>query len=127
MMIIRDIENLPSKCNVVESEWFTSYRFLIADDRLGYSMHLTKTKAGSKNSMQYKHHVETVFCIKGIGEITDYKSGDIYIISPGVSYTLDKHDKHILEAKTDLELLCVFNPACKGLEIHDSDGSYPPP
>jgi L-ectoine synthase len=40
-------------------------------------------------------------------------------------YTLDKHDRHRLKAKTALRIICVFTPALVGTEIHDKDGSYP--
>jgi L-ectoine synthase len=38
---------------------------------------------------------------------------------------LDKHDRHELEAITDMRLVCVFTPALLGPETHDEDGSYP--
>ena len=41
-------------------------------------------------------------------------------------YALDKHDKHILRANTEMRLVCVFNPPLKGKEVHDSSGAYPP-
>ena len=49
----------------------------------------------------------------------------IYPIGPRSIYALDKHDKHILRAKTDMRLICVFHPALTGEEVHDADGSYP--
>jgi len=39
-------------------------------------------------------------------------------------YVLDRHDAHIIRARTDLRLLCVFTPALAGSETHDKDGSY---
>ena len=38
---------------------------------------------------------------------------------------LDKHDKHLLRADSELELACVFNPPLHGKEVHDADGVYP--
>ena len=42
-------------------------------------------------------------------------------------YALDQHDRHTLRVRTDLHLVCVFNPALTGGETHDADGSFPPP
>mgnify|MGYP001947326148 FL=1 len=40
-------------------------------------------------------------------------------------YALNEHDEHYLRAKTDLRLICVFNPPLTGQEVHDEDGVYP--
>ena len=42
-------------------------------------------------------------------------------------YVLDRHDPHIVRAKTDLRLICIFTPALTGHENHDEDGSYAAP
>ncbi|TQV82393.1 ectoine synthase [Exilibacterium tricleocarpae] len=123
-MIIRTVKGLESD-SVVSNEWFTSYRILLAKDNMGFSLHLTKTKAGSRNIMQYKNHLEAVYCISGQGRLMDLDNNRSHLISPGTLYALDENDKHILEAKTNLELLCIFNPPCIGSETHDESGSYP--
>lgn len=51
----------------------------------------------------------------------------MYKITPGTLYALDKHDNHYLRAKTDLVLVCTFNPALVGNEVHDKDGVYATP
>ena len=51
--------------------------------------------------------------------------GKIYKITPGTLYILDRHDRHLLRAKTALKLACVFNPPLVGDEVHDEDGVYP--
>jgi L-ectoine synthase len=51
--------------------------------------------------------------------------GRIYKIAPGTLYILDRHDRHLLRAKTALKLACVFNPPLVGGEVHDEDGVYP--
>ena len=123
-MILRTVKDLESD-SIISSDWFTSYRILLARDNMGFSLHLTKTKAGSRNIMQYKNHLEAVYCISGQGRLIDLGSDQSHLISPRTLYALDKNDKHILEAKTNLELLCIFNPPCIGSETHDENGSYP--
>ncbi len=75
--------------------------------------------------MEYKNHIEANLIIEGEGMVTDCSSGQKYPLKPGVMYTLDKHDRHELEATTDLRIVCVFTPALVGKEIHDDEGSYP--
>ena len=43
----------------------------------------------------------------------------------GDSLEAKKHDRHRLEAHTDMRIVCVFTPALVGRETHDEDGSYP--
>ena len=78
-------------------------------------------------NLQYRHHLEACYCLEGEAELTDLASGETHAIRPGTIYALDQHDRHTLRAKTDLHLVCVFNPALTGGETHDADGSFPPP
>ena len=39
-------------------------------------------------------------------------------------YALDKHDKHILRATTEMKMACVFNPPLNGKEVHNAQGAY---
>jgi L-ectoine synthase len=42
-------------------------------------------------------------------------------------YALNEHDRHLLRARSRLRLICVFNPALRGDEVHGPDGAYAPP
>jgi L-ectoine synthase len=76
-------------------------------------------------NMQYKNHIEAVYCISGRGEIVDLANQQVYPIESGTLYLLDKHDKHQLTAFEEMQMACVFNPPLKGDEVHDASGSYP--
>lgn len=39
-------------------------------------------------------------------------------------YALDTHDKHILRARKDMTMACVFNLPLHGKEVHNADGAY---
>jgi hypothetical protein len=69
--------------------------------------------------------VESVYCVAGEGEIENCETGEVHPISDGTLYWLDGHEKHILRAKTELRLVCVFTPALVGREIHDEEGAFP--
>ena len=52
--------------------------------------------------MEYKHHLETNYCVSGEGEVEDLATGQVFQIRPGTVYALDKHDAHIMRARTEL-------------------------
>lgn len=124
-MIIRTIKDIQGTEREVSAPTFSSRRFLLKKDDMGFSMHDTLLYAGSATSIWYKHHVEAVYCIEGEGELEVMPDGPVHAISPGTLYALDKHEKHVLRAKTDLRMVCVFNPPLTGREVHDKEGAYP--
>lgn len=124
MKLVRRNELLNTDREVHAPTWM-SRRYLLAEDNMGFSFHETVLYAGTETRMWYRHHFESVFCVGGTGTIEDLATGEIHEISPGTLYALDQHDKHVLKAKTDLHMICVFNPPLLGPETHDSDGAYP--
>ncbi len=129
-MIVRHIEDIIGSEREVEApngNW-VSRRMVLADDRMGFSFHETVIRAETETHIWYRNHLEAVYCVEGIGELETVKDSAVYPIEPGVMYALDKHDEHYLRAfDNDMRLICVFNPAITGKEVHREDGSYPPP
>lgn len=103
---------------------WTSVRFLLKKDGMGFSFHETTFPSGLEFDMWYKHHLEAVYCYKGRGLLTNRDTGEEFVIEPGTLYALDKHDRHTLRADEELKLVCAFNPPVTGREIHDEDGAY---
>jgi L-ectoine synthase len=128
-MIVRDFneitKNEPDRV-VSDAKW-TSVRMLLADDKMGFSFHITFLEAGSEHTFEYKNHFESVYCMQGSGSITDLVTGETHPIKPGVMYALDKHDRHVLRADEELVMACCFNPPVTGNEVHREDGSYAAP
>ena len=125
-MIVRDFNELKNSDRAVSDAGWTSVRMLLANDGMGFSFHITTLKAGSEHTFEYKHHLESVYCISGKGAITDHATGETHDIRPGVMYALDQHDKHTLRADEELVMACCFNPPVTGTEVHRADGSYAP-
>jgi L-ectoine synthase len=127
-MIVRDfndiVENQTDRV-ISDAEW-SSVRMLLADDKMGFSFHITFLNAGSEHTFEYKNHFESVYCMSGKGSITDIATGETHEIKPGVMYALNEHDRHILRAEEELVMACVFNPPVTGTEVHREDGSYAP-
>jgi L-ectoine synthase len=124
-MIIRSLKEIQGTQREVKAPTFTSRRFLLKNDQLGFSLHDTILYAGTATSIWYKYHVEAVYCIEGEGELEVLPEGPVYGITPGTLYALDSHEKHILRAKTNLRMVCVFTPPLTGQEVHNDEGIYP--
>lgn len=126
-VIIRTLDEVTGSDRDVGGDGWRSRRMLLRRDGLGFSLHDTTVAAGTELNLQYKNHLEACYCLEGEAEITDLASGEQHAIGPGTVYALDEHDRHTLRVRTDLRLVCVFNPALTGAETHDADGSFPPP
>ena len=124
-MIVRKLDELRGTEREVDVANWTSRRFLLKSDGMGFSMHDTVIKAGTETFIWYAHHLEAVYCIEGSGEVEVADSGTVYPIEPGTIYALDGHEKHYLRARTQMRMVCVFNPPLTGKEVHDEEGVYP--
>lgn len=124
-MIVRTLKTAQKTGRRVVSDTWESTRLLLKNDNMGFSFHITTIYAGTETHIWYQNHLESVYCIDGEGEVETCLDGKIYPISGGTIYILDKHDKHILRARTEMQMACVFNPALIGNEVHDKNGVYP--
>ena len=125
-MIVRTLTDILGTNRDVRGPGWQSRRVILASDAMGCSVSDTIVEAGSEQRLHYKHHLETNYCVSGEGEVEDLATGKVFPIGPGTVYALDKHDAHVVRAKTDLRFVCVFTPALTGTETHRPDGSYAP-
>ena len=123
-MIVRHLDTARASGRQIDADTWNSTRLLLNNDRMGFSFHITTIFAGTETPIWYKNHFESVYCTRGEGEIEDLATGTVHPIRPGTIYVLDRHDRHLLRATTELELACVFDPPLHGRETHDADGSY---
>ena len=124
-MIVRNIRDIDGTEDDVVTDTWRSKRIILKKDGMGYSVHETTIFAGTETHIWYQNHLESVFCIHGEGEVETIPDGKIYPIKPGVLYALNEHDNHYLRAKTEMKMICVFNPPLTGREVHDEHGVYP--
>ncbi|MEB7884980.1 ectoine synthase [Serratia fonticola] len=124
-MIVRSLDTLINTDRDISWGAGKSRRYLLEKDGLGYSVMETIVDAGSESVLEYKNHLESCYCIEGEGWIKDLATGERHEIYPGVLYTLNKHDKHVLAGTTRMKLLSIFLPALVGPESHSlkADGS----
>ncbi|HET7578068.1 MAG TPA: ectoine synthase [Bacillales bacterium] len=124
-MIVKTLDEIIGTDNDTGDDNWNSRRFLLKKDNVGFTLSDTVLYAGTETYIWYKNHVEAVYCIEGEGELETIDEGKTYTIKPGTMYCLNGHEKHYLRAKTDLRVVCVFNPPLTGKEVHDKDGVYP--
>ena len=124
-MIVRTLEQARQSSRRVVTRNWESTRLLLKNDGMGFSFHITTIYAQTETPMWYQHHLESVYCIAGEGELECLADGKVYPIKPGTIYILDQHDQHILRSHTDMQMACVFNPPLHGKEVHDENGAYP--
>lgn len=124
-MIVRTLSRIVGTDREQSAETWTSRRLLLADDRMGFSMHDTLIHAGTETHIWYQNHLEAVYCVEGRGSIELVKTGEIFPIEAGTLYALDGNEEHWLRAETEMRMVCVFNPPLVGPETHDEDGVYP--
>ena len=123
-MIVKKLEDVIHTQDDIDTLTWNSRRLLLKKDNMGFSMHDTIIKEGTETLIWYRNHLEAVYCIEGEGEI-EVIGGETYTIAPGTLYALDGHEKHLLRARSQLRMVCVFNPPLTGAEVHDKDGVYP--
>ncbi|MBX3631116.1 MAG: ectoine synthase [Nitrosomonas sp.] len=124
-MIVRHLKDARNSSRRVVAQNWESTRLLLKNDGMGFSFHITTIYAGTLTGMCYQNHLEAVYCISGHGMVETSNDARQYQITPGTIYILDRHDKHVLRADTEMELACVFNPPLNGREVHDATGAYP--
>jgi len=120
---LRDICDTEREVRPESGNW-VSRRLLLEKDGMGFSFHDTVVAKGTETLIHYRHHVEMVYCIEGEGEVELLDEGRTVPVRPGTMYALNGHEKHCLRAKTEMRILCVFNPPLVGAEVHREDGSY---
>ncbi len=124
-MIVRRLGDIVGTERDVSGEGWTSRRLLLGGDRMGFSLHDTLIHPGTPIHMEYRNHLEAVYCVEGRGTLTVVRTGEKITVAPGTVYALNLHDKHVLEAETTMRMVCVFNPPVTGTEVHDETGAYP--
>lgn len=123
-MIVTTIDDCIRDAKFVDFDCGISVRPIVEEHKMGYSVHKTIMKAGVVGNWHYKQHLETCYCIKGLGALINSETNERHIIKPDTIYALNDHDKHTLEVYEDMVLISIFNPPVIGHEIHNPDGSY---
>ena len=124
-MLVKKLSECAGTDHEVRGENWCSRRLLLADAGMGFSLHDTIIYAGTTTEIHYQNHLEAVYCIQGKGVVEIVETGERFPIEAGTVYALDENDKHLLIAEEEMRMVCVFNPALVGPEVHDENGVYP--
>ena len=123
-MIVRNLKEAEQGPRRIVSKGWESTRLLLKGDQMGFSFHITTIYEGAELELHYQNHLESVYCVSGEGEVETVADGRVYPIEAGTMYARDKHDKHILRARKEMKMACVFNPPLHGKEVHNAQGAY---
>jgi len=124
-MIVRTLDEITDTDADIKTENWRSKRIILAKEKVGFSVHETTLYAGTVSRFWYANHIEAVFVVAGEGEITDLGTDETHQLAPGSLYLLNDHDKHEVRPRTEMRVVCVFNPPVTGREVHDENGVYP--
>ncbi|MEU1980733.1 ectoine synthase [Nocardia sp. NPDC019395] len=124
-MIVRTTEEITGTDRDIVADGWRSKRIVLGGDLVGFSFHETTIDAGTTHVFHYQNHVEAVWLVEGEGTLTDLDNDRTYPLAPGSMYLLNGHEKHQVQARTRMRMLCVFNPPVVGQEVHDENGVYP--
>src|ERR1700722_7570810 len=126
-LIVRSINEITGTDRDVNTPNWRSKRIILAGDGSGFSLHETEMYANTVNEFCYSRHIEAGHVVEGTGLLVDSQTGARWELRPGVTYMLDRHDRHQVLPATDMRMICVFTPALTGREVHDETGAYPLP
>jgi ParB-like chromosome segregation protein Spo0J/mannose-6-phosphate isomerase-like protein (cupin superfamily) len=124
MKVIKSSELSESRVVSCPNGGFVSNRILLNSDNMGYGMTKTVIPVGEKQFWHYKDHLESCYCVSGVGILTNADTGEEFEIKADTTYVLDENDPHYFQAIEEVTLICVFNPPLIGDEVHQEDGSY---
>lgn len=118
-MLARDVRDIIGTERDVHGEGWMSRRLVLAGDGLRYSVHETIIEAGTTLRFTYRSHRETVYCVAGDGSVRSVATDEAWPIRPGSLYSVGVGDDHIVTARSELKLLCIFDPPLEGREEAD--------
>jgi L-ectoine synthase len=118
-MFFREISSVTGTAHDVRGLGWRSRRLITADDELHYSFHFTEIDEGARLEFAYTNHRETVYCVEGLGNVTEVITGKVVELVPGSLYSVGTGEPHIFTANTAMQLICVFDPPLHGTEEAD--------
>ncbi|GFE51854.1 L-ectoine synthase [Roseobacter cerasinus] len=115
-MIIQNLHDLRGSQRYTSRPNWDSTRLIVADDQMGFSLHVTRIFPGETGLTEYPEHVEAAYCLSGRATLIYDDGATRTEIAPGVVYALNQHDPHRMVVHEELNLVCVFNPPLAGSE-----------
>jgi L-ectoine synthase len=118
-MIHRSSDQLAASPREAYGDGWASRRFLLAEDGRPFSFHETTVRAGTELRIDYRHHTESVYCVRGRASVEHLSSGRVFTIEPGTFYSVGVGEAHVLRIEEDTTFVCVFDPPLRGREEAD--------
>ena len=122
-MITKTLAEVVGTKGEAHGDKWHSMRLLHAEDSMGVTLTDSILEAGFEMTIWQKNHLESCYCLEGLGTVEELVTGVVHTIRPGTLYAMNDHDKHRITVTERMRLICTFVPALTGLEKHDDDGS----
>lgn len=122
-MIVKTVEDLSGTKGEAHGDKWHSMRLLHREDGMGVTLTDSVLEEGFTMTLWQKNHLEACYCLEGEGTVEELDSATVHEIRPGTVYAMNNHDRHRINAKTRMRVICTFYPALTGHEKHDADGS----
>ncbi len=122
-MIIKIKDDVVGTKGEKHGDKWHSLRLLHKEDGMGVTLTDSILEPGFQMVLWQKNHFEACYCLEGEGTVEELDNGKIHEVKPGTLYAMNDHDRHRIQAKTRMRIVCTFFPALTGNEVHDADGS----
>ncbi|XP_032235157.2 L-ectoine synthase [Nematostella vectensis] len=130
--VFRTMKSLQDMDRWVDYGKGISRRFFTRKDGFNITVTNTTIAPNEKAPMQYRHHYEANFMVRGSGSYTWNDGASTQAFNEtdpdtrdGVMYLLDDHDAHVLTGgPAGAEIVLAFFPALEGDEVHDFSGGF---
>ncbi|MGQ0484971.1 MAG: ectoine synthase [Hyphomicrobiales bacterium] len=122
-MIIKTKDDVVGTKGEKQGGKWHSQRLLHKEDGMGVTLTDSILEPGFDMVLWQKNHLEACYCLEGEGTVMELDNGKVHEIRPGTLYAMNNHDRHRIQARTRMRIVCTFFPALTGDEVHDADGS----
>ena len=106
-MIIKTLEDVSGAKGEMHGDKWHSMRLLHAEDGMGVSLIDNILEKGFEMALWQKNHLESCYCLEGVGTVEDLEAGSIHEIKPGTFYAMNNKDRHRIKAKTQMRVMCT--------------------
>lgn len=125
MIVVKHKADLQGTSRAIDTPAYATTRFLLREDGIGFTLTDVTIKEKTDVVIQYKHHVEAVYCLEGEATVFEFATGRSFPVRPGTCYAMAKHERHRFTCEGPVRLISIFVPALVGAETWDADGSFP--
>ena len=124
-MILRHKGDLEGTTSAVQTDDWSTVRFLLREDGAGLTVTDGRIREGSDAVYGYEHHQEVCYCLEGDATLEELDTGRVHRVGPGTLWLARRGERFRFVVREEIRLVSVFTPALVGPETNDEAGSFP--